>query len=169
MWGCSSGESRNRGRPQVSRTVIVRDQQRAHMAPSGAWTAPGGSRWRPGRLPVASGTLPGMDLGPKFVPKLRVLWFFGPERPQEPPLSVETPGDCADGPKREFGAPKGNLGSGRIFKSERIRRDILSIYAGGTPPKLRKVRTAPKWSVATSGFDKPDFLAQIWHNLFSDS
>ena len=82
MWGCSSGESRNRGRPQVSRTVIARDQQRAHMAPSGAWTAPGGSRWRPGRLPVASGTLPGMDLGPKFVPKLRVLWFFGPERSQ---------------------------------------------------------------------------------------
>ena len=57
------------------------------------------------------GATPGMDLGPKFVPKLRVLWFFGPERPQEPPLSVETPGDCADGPKREFGvgtAPGGS-------------------------------------------------------------
>ena len=149
---------------------------RLPVAPGGARD---GSRWRPGRsrewiwAPNLCqnygfyGFL--VPSGPKFVPKLRVLWFFGPERPQEPPLSVETPGDCADGPKREFGAPKGNLGSGRIFKSERIRRDILSIYAGGTPPKLRKVRTAPKWGVATSGFDKPDFLAQIWHNLFSDS
>ena len=32
----------------------------------------------PGRLPVASGTAPGMDLGPKLVPKQWVLWFFGP-------------------------------------------------------------------------------------------
>ena len=166
MWGCSSGESRNRGRPQVSRTVIVRDQQRAHMAPSGAWTAPGGSRWRPGRLPVASGTLPGMDLGPKFVPKLRVLWFFGPERPQEPPLSVETPGDCADGPKREFGVGTARDGFSKV--SEFVETSSQSM-PGVAPPKLRKVRTAPKWGVATSGFDKPDFLAQIWHNLFSDS
>ena len=154
------------------------------MAPSGAWTAPGGSRWRPGRLPVASGTLPGMDLGPKFlptpgvaphklrnlgpkfVPKLRVLWFFGPERPQEPPLSVETPGDCADGPKREFGVGTARDGFSKV--SEFVETSSQSM-PGVAPPKLRKVRTAPKWGVATSGFDKPDFLAQIWHNLFSDS
>ena len=134
--------------PQVSRTVIVRDQQRAHMAPSGAWTAPGGSRWRPGRLPVASGTLPGMDLGPKFVPKLRVLWFFGPERSQ---ICAKTTGfmvfwsraaSRASAVRRNSrglrGRPQkgiwGRDGSGRIFKSERIRRDILSIYARGSPP-----------------------------------
>ena len=146
---------------------------RLPVAPGGAWD---GSGWRPGRsrewiwAPNLCqnygfyGFL--VPSGPKFVPKLRVLWFFGPERPQEPPLSVETPGDCADGPKREFGVGTARDGFSKV--SEFVEASSQSM-PGVAPPKLRKVRTAPKWGVATSGFDKPDFLAQIWHNLFSDS
>ena len=47
-------------------------------APPSLPVLPGRLPVAPGRLPVASGTAPGMDLGPKLVPKQWVLWFFGP-------------------------------------------------------------------------------------------
>ena len=58
LWGCSRGGSSPRSEPkasQVSRTMIVRDQQRVPIAPGaagtppgGAWTPPGGVRDGPG-------------------------------------------------------------------------------------------------------------------------
>ena len=115
MWGCSRGETSPRSEPKAAPGVPYNDCQRPTTRPhrsrccrdASRWRLDA-SRWRPGRprewiwaLNLAK-TVGFMVFWPKLVPKQWVLWFFGPERSQEPP-------PCADGPKKGLaGRPQNN-------------------------------------------------------------